>query len=55
VQPKFRDLNKIQSTLWSLLYSKHYNIVLNKIRNGIWTVCITGRRGIEGAFKIVCG
>ena len=28
-----------------------YNTVLNTLSNGIWTVCITGWRGVEGALE----
>jgi len=29
-----------------------YNIVLNTLSNGKWTVCITDRRGVEGALRV---
>jgi hypothetical protein len=38
------------------LHGAHYYIIgLNKIRNVIWTVCITGRRGAEWSLNSVCG
>ena len=32
--------------------SSLYIIVCNKLRNVICTVCITGRRGVEGTIKV---